>query len=305
MRKTTACYAALAALPFLAFCEAKPAAICGYGSDVHAIVGDIMKPNRYVYEAFVNKWLPPEEFPKYAVVYFGEKLDGEAKGKNWKDDDSRAAIERYLDDGGTVVVAGEYCLRQLMGFENKKTPDPLRARIIHRNRLFGRTRVEYGRAGKSLGFADDAGNFVTTPEGRHVDEIKADYAAIFASVTNLAVHPVEGNWAAVPLGAPGTLELPRKFPKRAEFRQPEKRGEGLVLLDGKTKAVISLGDCGDVVRPLAEELAWHLEKMSGVQFDVVADEPAAGPALVYRKASPPEGFARGTAAYFKIWREGE
>ena len=305
MSKLTLRYAALAAVPLFVFGEAKPAAICGYGSDVHAIVGDIMKPNRYVYETFTDKWLPPEEFPKYAVVYYGEKVAGEAKGRNWKDEAARSAIERYLDGGGTIVVAGDYCLRQLMGFENAKNPDPLRARIIHRKRLFGRTRIEYGRAGKSLGFADDAGNFVVTPEGREVDALKEDYTAIFASITNLAVHPVEGNWAAVPLGTPGDLKLPRKFPKRAEFHKPEPRGEGLVLLDGKTKAVISLGDCGETVRPLAEELAWHLGKMSGAAFEVDADEPASGPALVYRKASPPEGFARGTASYFKIWREGD
>ena len=84
----------------------RPAAICGYTTDIRGVEGEVMKPNRYVYEMFPDKWVEPKDFGKYAVVYYGEKIDGAANGKNWKDEESRAAIAKYLDEGGTVIVAG-------------------------------------------------------------------------------------------------------------------------------------------------------------------------------------------------------
>ena len=84
----------------------RPAAICGYTTDIRGVEGEVMKPSRYVYEMFPDKWIEPKDFGRYAVVYYGEKIDGAAKGRNWKDEESRAAIAKYLDEGGTVIVAG-------------------------------------------------------------------------------------------------------------------------------------------------------------------------------------------------------
>ena len=298
---------AAAALPLAAFAADRPAAICGFTTDVRGIEGEVMKPGRYVYEAFPDKWIEPKDFGKYAVVYYGEKIDGAAKGKNWKDEESRAAITKYLDEGGTVIVAGDYCLRLLMGFENKKKTDPLRARIIHMRKLIGRMKANFSKEGKRLGYADDAGNFVLTPEGQEVQQVAGEYRALFASVKGLATHPVEGKWEAKPLGSAGNLKLPEKFQKRPQLGKPVERPDGLVLLDGNVKAVIALGDCtgSKPVRALANELAWHLEQMSGEKFEVVKGEPKKGPALVYRTVRRPAGFPRGNAAYFKIWREGD
>ena len=308
-----ACFAAaIGAGAALSAAADRPAAICGFATDVRGVESEVMKPCRYVYEKFENKWLEPADFGKYAVVYYGEKIDGAAKGRNWKDEASRAAIAKYLDEGGTVIVAGNYCLRQLMGFEDKKKPDPLRARIKHMTRLIGRTKANCSKAGKSLGYADDAGNFIVTPEGQQVRQIAEEYKAAFAAAKGLATVPVEGKWEAKPLGEPGTLTYPTAFPKRPKLGKPVARPDGLVLLDGGAKAVIAISGAladdkspSNAVRMLANELAWHLAKVGGAKFDVVDGEPAKGPALVYRELKRPEGFARGTEAYFKIWREGD
>ena len=285
----------------------KPVALVGFTTDVRGVESGVMKPGRYVYEKFCDQWPDPDSYGNYSVIYFGEKLAGGAQGKNWISGDARAAAERFIAAGGVVIVGGDYCMRQLMGWPNKKNPDPLRSKIRHIPRLIGRTRANFSKAGKRLGYADDAGNYELTPEGQQLERIVAEYREAFAAVKGIATIPVEGKWEAKPLGSSGSLNPPRTFPKRPKLGKPVERPDGLVLLDGGRKAVIALGDCGGskAVRRLADELAWHLEKMSGEAFKVVEGEPANGPALVYRTVRCPDGFPRGTEAYFKIWREGD
>lgn len=297
--------AVAAAFAATALAEAKPIALIGFTTDIRGIEAEVMSPGRYVYETFCDRWPDPGSYGKYSVIYFGEKLDGEAKGMNWIKGEAREAAERFVADGGTVIVGGEYCMRQLMGWPNRKNPDPLRAKIIHMTNLIGRTKANFSKAGKSLGYADDAGNFVVTPEGAVVQRIAEEYRTLFAAVKGVQRLPVEGKWDTKPLGEPGSLKLPDRFPNRPKLGKPVARKEGLVLFDGAIKAVIALGDCGKHVRMLAEELAWHLGEMCGEKFEVVDGEPANGPALVYRTVRCPEGFRRGSEAYFKIWREGD
>ena len=287
--------------------DGKPVALIGFGTDVKAMASDVLRPNRIVYELFINQWLDPQDYGKYSVLYFGEKLDGQAKANSWLNDPvARAAAEAFVADGGTIVVAGQFCLRQLLGRPNKKKPDPLCAKIVHMTNLVGRAKANFSKEGKSLGFADEAGAFVMTAEGQRVKAIADDYARLFDSLPGVRRLPVEGKWEAKPLGAPGTLKLPRAFPKRAALGKPKPRRDGLVLLDDETKAkIVVTSDLRKDCLKLAKELAWHLEKMTGQAFDIVGDVPANGPALVYRTLKPPEDFARGPAAYFKVWREGD
>lgn len=297
----------LAVLALGASGEEKPAAIIGFTTDVRAMVSDVMTPGRYVCEQFCDRWPDPSTYGRYAVLYFGEKIDGKAKGHDFmKDAASRAALERFVADGGTVIVAGQYCLRQLFGWPDAKNPDPLRAKVIAVTNCLGRMKADFAKAEKPLGFADDVGNFIVTPEGQKVRDLTDAYARIFADVKGLKRIPVEGKWEVKALGAPGTLKPPTRFPKRPVLGKPVERPDGLVLLDGdrKAKIVVPKDVYKDCLR-VAKELAWHLEKMSGQAFEVVREEPKEGPALVYRTLRPPEGFARGSAAYFKVWREGE
>ena len=109
------------------------------------------------------------------------------------------------------------------------------------------------------GFADEQGNFVS------------DSAEI-------AKAPAKGTgWGTTPLGAPGNLVVDTTLKKKAQFLPPPVRAPGPVLIgDGRIVSVVAPTD---EVRPLAEEVAWHLSEMSGVEVPVVAAPPASGPAI--------------------------
>ena len=144
----------------------KPIALMGFTTDVRGIESEIMKPGRFVYKTFCDQWLDPATYGDYSAIYVGEKLDGAAKGKNWcEPGPARDALAKFIAGGGTVIVGGNYCLRQLMGWPNEKKPDPLRAEIVHLTNLVGRTKANFSKAKKRLGYADEAGNYVVTPEG--------------------------------------------------------------------------------------------------------------------------------------------
>ena len=288
------------------FAKDRPIALMGYTTDVRGIEAEVMKPGRYVYETFCDKWIDPADYGKYAAIYVGEKIDGAAKGKNWRENGpSRDALAKYLASGGTVIVGGDYCLRQLMGWPNRKNPDPLRAQIIHMTNLIGRTKANYSKAGKRLGYADEAGEYVITPEGRRVQEIAEAYKKVFAAVKGVQRIPIEGKWETKPLGAPGDLKLCDRFANRPRFMPRRVLKDGITILDGAKKAAIVVPNGEEYCLKLARELAWHFEKMSGTAFEVTDTVPADGPALVYRTVERPASFTRGRSAYFKIWREGE
>ena len=283
----------------------KPIALMGFGTDVKTMKADVTDQSRYAAESFSDKWVEPSEYGKYSVLYFGEKLRGGAQGKNWKEGEARAAAEKFIADGGLVIVAGQSAMVELFGKPNRKKPDPLREKVTFIPSSLGRMKANYAKAKKPLSFPDDAGNDILTDEGRKVKALQDQFVAAFAKAKDIERLPEGEKWETVPLGPAGDLKLPNSFKKRPKLGKPAVRKDGLALLDGATKAVIALGDCGKAVRALAEELAWHLEQMSGAKFDVVDGEPEKGPALVYRLLKCPEGFERGTAAYFKIWREGD
>ena len=273
MKKGIALVWALAISAASSASDDKPVALCGFPTDVRAVASDVMKPGRYVFETFENKWIEPSEYGRYSVIYFGEKIDGEAKGKSFRRgeaDEARAALETFLSGGGVVIVGGEWCMRQLFGWPDRKDPDPLRSKVINIPKCIGRTKVTYAKEGRSLGYADDAGNFVVSPEGQEVQNLTKKYADAFALAKNARRVALEGVWDPTPLGKPGTLKHATRFAKRAEFRKPPARRPGLTILGGGQKAVIVVPpDLANDCRRLADELAWHLEKMSGERFAVV------------------------------------
>ena len=88
------------------FAKDRPIALMGYTTDVRGIEAEVMKPGRYVYETFCDKWIDPADYGKYAAIYVGEKIDGAAKGKNWRENGpSRDALAKYLASGGTSASA--------------------------------------------------------------------------------------------------------------------------------------------------------------------------------------------------------
>ena len=257
----------------------KPVALIGFGTDIKAMRSEVLSQSRLASVMFKDKWLEPNDYGKYSVLYFA--------------------------DGGTVIVAGKEAMNELFGKPNRKNPHPLREKVIYIPESYGRMLANFAKAKKPLSFPDDAGNDILTDEGRRAKALQDRFIAAFAQAKDVEKLPEGEKWEAVPLGAPGDMKLPTSLSRRPVLGKRVARPDGLTILDGAVKAVIVVPPEEEESRKLADELAWHLEKMSGKTFDIVDRVPEKGPALVYRTVRCPEGFSRGTAAYFKIWREGE
>lgn len=99
----------------------------------------------------------------------------------------------------------------------------------------------------------------------------------FISVLILLTFPASAlplaaeDWIPVPLGAPGTLNVEKRFGKEPKLNGsiPE-RQDGIVLFDAKCKAVVAT-DFGSkrlyprsfTLKMLADEVRWHLAEMTG------------------------------------------
>ena len=119
--------------------------------------------------------------------------------------------------------------------------------------------VSYAASKPAEGFADEQGNFVSDN-------------------SDVAKAPVQASdWGTTPLGAPGNLVVDKTLKKKPEFLPPPVRSLGPVLIGGGS--ALSIVAPTDAERPLAEEIAWHLKEMSGVEVPVVAAMPSSGPAI--------------------------
>ena len=294
-----------ALLAGIAFADGKPVALMGFGTDVRAMKSGIVDQSRYESVFLADKWVAPADYGKYSVLYFGEKLRGESKGKNWIGGEARAAAEKFLAEGGTVIVAGRSAMNELFGKPSRRNPHPLRDKVIYIDQSYGRMLANFQKAKKPLSFPDDAGNDILTAEGREAKALQDKFIAAFARAKGIAKMPEGEKWLNVPLGAPGTLKLPTAFEKRPKLGKAKVLGDGITILDGAVKAAIVVLPEESECKKLAEELKWHLEQMSGAKFEVVSSIPEKGPAIVYRTLACPKGFSRGESAYFKIWREGD
>ena len=102
-----------------------------------------------------------------------------------------------------------------------------------------RLKSYFNKNKKSLGYPDDVGNFIFTPEGNAVEVLKELYFKALNSVKEVAVVTNVNSWGDKPLGAPGNLKLEDSFKNKPALRSgfPEYK-PGLVLCDSKGQAVI-------------------------------------------------------------------
>ena len=114
----------------------------------------------------------------------------------------------------------------------------------------------------NAGYADDAGEFVVTNESVYA-KLNADMKK------DVRIKPGAGGWGLKPLGAPGSLKLPTEFVNKPEFRPKAERKPGLVLFDeGVVTTVIAPKGTNKYVGRLADEVAYHLSKMTGKDVKV-------------------------------------
>ncbi|MBR4171592.1 MAG: DUF4838 domain-containing protein [Kiritimatiellae bacterium] len=84
-------------------------------------------------------------------------------------------------------------------------------------------------------------------------------------------------WTLTPLGAPGTLSVPKEFPKKPHLSdQPPQRPDGLVLFDTDCTASVVVRSSVKKVRLLAEEIRWHLAEMTGHEVLLLDAPPSNG-----------------------------
>ena len=132
----------------------------------------------------------------------------------------------------------------------------------------------------ALGYPDENGNFVLTEEGRKLAE-------------KTPVLPEARFWGTKPLGEPGSLTWPTNFARRAKVRDPAKRpeGPGLVLFDGPRRAVVVNLSKEKFIARLADEFAWHMEKMTGAEVERAKELPAKSrPAVVFGEDEASRAF---------------
>lgn len=133
---------------------------------------------------------------------------------------------------------------------------------------------EYYRKNKvSLGVPDDQGNFIASKAGEAVESLEKIYNQAFKGASDIAVNKNALDWGTKPLGAPGDMKLNDTFEHKPVLRSgfPEYK-PGLVLCDSSKQAVIYF--TGDETRALAQEVKYHLDKMSGRDFKIVSTYPA-------------------------------
>ena len=257
--------------------EGRPAALMGTRGDVETLSADVLAPGRYEFRDFHAQWVDAADYGKYAVLYFGEKLNGKSHGKNFRDGAAREALTAFLDAGGTVVVGGKGVARQLFGEK-----DALLGRVTVIDRSLGAAKAGYAKAGKKLGYADDIGDWVFTDEGRDIKDLTERYAKVFQDVKGLARASQKEKWALEPLGEPGYLKLNQAFAKPVTYAKKPEWKDGITLVDGGQEAVVVVTD--GKFRRLAEELVWHVKEMSGRELKIVDTVPADGSAAIVFKA---------------------
>lgn len=296
-RSRSAFAAALAASAFLRLCAEKPAAfVTGAQMDVKVMSADVASKARIVHENYIRKWLPPSEYHRYSFIYFGDFLTrGLPPHSDWSKDSDYAAVLRYVDDGGVLVLSGS-CARDLVATQPKakgligfaRSGDIARkdfgkGRVYLVGPLLGRLKLSF--RGEPLGSPDEAGRFVLNDKGRKYEAVKRFYSDLFAELPGVAHDRGEIEWDDKPLGPKGDLSLPRTFRRQPAYRDAATPADGVVLYRPKdsrraeVRANVVCADGDAETKALAEEVAWHLGKMSGTGW-AVSDAKGAGPAIV-------------------------
>lgn len=161
--------------------------------------------------------------------------------------------------------------------------------------LFGRLRDYYRKNNKSLGSADDEGRFILTPEGETLEELRKLYLRLFLEAPGLrqaAARTETPAWDPKPLGPKGNLEYPQaQFRNQPVFREPPRRSPGMALYGNGEPAVIVVPPGSDKqTQALACELAYHLNQMTGAEFEITGQAPAGRNALVFGDAAAAAEF---------------
>ncbi len=135
-------------------------------------------------------------------------------------------------------------------------------------------RLKFIRERKPLYVPDEKGESIPTAEGLEVRAMTERNRKAILALPELDRSLPPCGWDTKPLGAPGPLTYPTELSRKPVFRAPPVRKDGLALLDGSRQAVIVANLKSWWLKRFAEELKYHLDKMGGKPFKVVAKAEA-------------------------------
>lgn len=265
--------------------ELRPAALTGSSKEIKAIDFDVIAKKRICAKHIPGKdgGLSVADYPRYAIVAILDETNGMSDAALWKTPAQCAAVQRYLDGGGTILLTGRAIdqMRRLSDSAAGLVDSP---RIHKVKGVVYALRLKFAAARKPLGITLDRGEFQLTPEGEEVASLDASLARPFDEAKGL-LHLSEPNeWEARPLGKPGTMKLTPRYDRTPVLNTTfPKREPGPVLVDEVSKAVV-ITDVRDAeLKRLASELAWHLGEMTGKAISTSGDRPKTGPYIEIRR----------------------
>jgi len=197
----------------------RPAALTGAAAEIKAVNFDVVSRNRIVAKEFPSETggLAVADYGKYAVVAILESTAGLNDAALWKTPEQCAAVRRYLDDGGSVVLTGRAAsqMSDLCDEAKALVGDP---RVRKVEGVIWQLRMKFAAGGKPLGVTLDRGEYVKTPEGEQVDALDAQVRDAIVAANGLDRSAEPNEWETKPLGPPGTLKLDKSLKNEASLR---------------------------------------------------------------------------------------
>ncbi|MBQ9337813.1 MAG: DUF4838 domain-containing protein [Lentisphaeria bacterium] len=133
---------------------------------------------------------------------------------------------------------------------------------------------------RSLGSVDENGVFTLNEDGKRLEALEKVYTDLIKSASGIEIrkNADHGSWGEKPLGGEGKLEIRADRVKQPEFRPPVRPKPVFRLAEnGKALAVICCP--GKEYLKLAQELKYHLDKMTGANFQITNEKTGSGPRI--------------------------
>lgn len=279
-------------------------AVVGEKEEIKALAETAMQVTRVVHDDFLpaTGGVPVTDYKKYVALFMvcdaNIAFSDEAR---WNTPARLAAVRAYLREGGLIVLGN----KAVTFFE---TESEEAWKLVHSGRVIVIDRgiyelqKYYNDNGIKLGEADEVGNWAMTAEGEYLDNITRSYVEVCENLTDSQVCRGENEgideWGLEPLGGRGARTefntvLPNPSYINTRLTKMYDYPAGVVLYDEtsglKAKIVtISSGEASKIepesgkseyeeYKKLANEIKYHLDRMTGQAFEVVEATPSEGP----------------------------
>lgn len=228
--------------------------------------------------------IPPKKYKAVGFTAEGKKLFGSAPfaGQSWN----------WPASNGPGRVTTAKTLAEYTGPGAPGRPAVL-VNAVGKGRVFTINPSVAGLASrlKSLGTVDDEGIYTLNEDGQRLQALEQLYLAVLKQVKGLEIDKSidRKSTELKPLGSPGHLVYHTERVHPPKFRPPAPLKPAVLLAqNGQAKAVIVCAAAKPTA--LAKELKYHLDKITGGDFQITARKPADGPYIELKEdpALPPE-----------------